>query len=170
MNRGVAAGGSALFLAVVPGTVAGVIPWWITRWRFTSPTADWLPVRCGGALLLAASGGFLIHAFARFVVDGIGTPAPIAPPEHLVVTGVYRYVRNPMYLAVTAALGGQALLFGQLWLMAYAVIFLLVTMCFVRWYEEPTLARQFGEQYQAYRSAVPGWWPRRHPWTEPAAE
>jgi protein-S-isoprenylcysteine O-methyltransferase Ste14 len=81
------------------------------------------------------------------------------------VTGVYRYVRNPMYLAVTAALGGQALLFGQLWLLAYAAIFLLVTVCFVRWYEEPTLERQFPVQYRAYRSAVPRWWPRRHPWT-----
>jgi protein-S-isoprenylcysteine O-methyltransferase Ste14 len=165
MRRGVAAGGSALFLAVAPGTFAGVIPWWITRWRFASPAAHWLPARLVGAVLLAASGGFLIHAFARFVVDGIGTPAPIAPPEHLVVTGVYRYVRNPMYLAVTAAIAGQALLFGQLWLLAYAAVFLLVTVCFVRLYEEPTLARQFLGQYRAYHSAVPGWWPRRRPWT-----
>jgi protein-S-isoprenylcysteine O-methyltransferase Ste14 len=165
MRRGVAAVASAVFLAAVPGTVAGVIPWWITRWRFASPAAVWLPVRWVGAFLLVVSGGFLIHAFARFVIDGVGTPAPITPPELLVVTGVYRYVRNPMYLAVTAAIGGQALLFGQLWLLVYAAIFLLVTVCFVRWYEEPTLQRQFPVQYQAYRSAVPGWWPRRHPWT-----
>jgi protein-S-isoprenylcysteine O-methyltransferase Ste14 len=165
MRRSVAAAGSAVFLAAAPGTFAGVIPWWITRWRFASTAAGWLPVRCVGALLVAASGGFLMHAFARFVVDGIGTPAPIAPTEHLVVTGVYRYVRNPMYLAVTAAIGGQAPLFGQPWLLAYAAIFLLVTVCFVRWYEEPTLKRQFPDQYQAYRTAVPGWWPRRHPWT-----
>lgn len=121
-------------------------------------------MRCLGALLLVASGGFLIHAFARFVADGIGTPAPIAPTANLVVTGVYRYVRNPMYLAVTGAIVGQSLLFGQLWLLAYAAIFLMVTASFVHWYEEPTLERQFPGEYQAYRTAVPGWWPRLRPW------
>ena len=117
-----------------------------------------------GALLLAAGAVVLLHAFARFVIEGVGTPAPVAPTEHLVVGGLYRHVRNPMYLAVTAMIVGQALLLGQYWLLAYAVLFLATTMAFVTLYEEPTLRRRFGAQYDAYRSAVPGWWPRPHPW------
>jgi protein-S-isoprenylcysteine O-methyltransferase Ste14 len=117
-----------------------------------------------GALLLAAGGAVLLHAFARFVTEGLGTPAPAAPPERLVVGGLYRHVRNPMYLAVTATIVGQALLLGQYWLLAYAALFLATTMAFVTLYEEPTLRRQFGSQYDVYRSAVPRWWPRRHPW------
>ena len=164
MRRSVAAAGGALFLVAAPGTIAGLIPWWITRWRFETPVAHWLPVRWAGAVILLGSAAFLVHAFARFAVDGLGTPAPIAPTERLVVTGVYRYVRNPMYVAVTGAIVGQALLFGQLWLLAYAALFLVVTAGFVHWYEEPTLTRQFPHDYPAYRAAVPGWWPRLHPW------
>lgn len=106
----------------------------------------------------------LLHAFARFVVEGIGTPAPVAPTERLVVGGLYRYVRNPMYLAVTATIVGQALLLGEPILLAYAAALLVVFAAFVRWYEEPTLRRQFGAEYEAYRRAVPGWRPRRGPW------
>jgi protein-S-isoprenylcysteine O-methyltransferase Ste14 len=144
--------------------MAGLVPWWITRWRFDSPVSPWLSMRWVGGFLLLASAAFLVHAFARFVVDGLGTPAPVAPTERLVVSGVYRHVRNPMYLAVTGAIVGQALLFGQLWLLAYAAAFLAVTAAFVNWYEEPTLARQFPQDYPAYRAAVPGWWPRLRPW------
>ncbi len=110
-----------------------------------------------GALVLA-------QAFVRFVVEGLGTPAPIAPTEHLVVGGAYRYVRNPMYLAVTSLILGQALLLGQAVLLLYGAGFLLVTAAFVRWYEEPTLRQQFGDEYQAYSSAVRGWVPRLHPY------
>ena len=153
-----------MFLALAPGTAAGIVPWWITRWRFESPTAIWLPMRWIGGLITLAAAAFLVHAFARFVLDRRGTPAPVAPTERLVVSGVYRHVRNPMYLAVTGAIIGQALLFGQLWLLAYAAAFLAVTAAFVHWYEEPTLARQFPHDYPAYRDAVPGWWPRLRPW------
>jgi protein-S-isoprenylcysteine O-methyltransferase Ste14 len=97
----------------------------------------------------------------RFVVEGLGTPAPVAPTEHLVVGGLYRYVRNPMYLAVAATIVGQALLLGQLVLLLYAAVFLAVVAAFVRWYEEPTLSRQFGSEYDEYRRRVPGWLPRR---------
>ncbi len=81
------------------------------------------------------------------------------------VGGVYRYVRNPMYVAVASTIVGQALVLGRPALLVYAVAFVAVTAAFVRWYEEPTLARQFGSQYEAYRRAVPGWWPRRRPWS-----
>lgn len=106
----------------------------------------------------------IVQAFVRFVTDGLGTPAPVAPTVNLVVGGSYRYVRNPMYLAVTAAIAGQAFLFGQLSLLWYAAIFLVVTATFVHFFEEPTLARQFPDDYPTYVKNVPGWWPRLRPW------
>ena len=147
-----------MFLLLAPGVVAGLVPWWLTRWRWEEPLPYWLPLRVVGVALLAAGVGVLLHAFARFVVEGLGTPAPIAPTERLVVGGLYRYVRNPMYLAVAATIVGQALLLGQPILLIYAAGFLVVVAAFVHWYEEPTLRRQFGEEYEAYRRAVPGWW------------
>ena len=96
----------------------------------------------------------------RFVVEGLGTPAPVAPTEKLVVGGLYRYVRNPMYLAVAATIVGQALVLGRPVLFLYAAVFGAVVWAFVHWYEEPTLRRQFGDEYDAYRREVPGWWPR----------
>ena len=164
MGRARAAAGSILFLVVVPGVVAGLVPWWITGWDVREPLAHWLLLRVVGALMLVAGVGVLVHAFARFVVEGVGTPAPVAPTERLVVGGLYGYVRNPMYLAVAAVIVGQALLLGHLVLLLYAGVFVAVVVAFVRGYEEPTLARRYGEDYAAYRRAVPGWWPRRRPW------
>ena len=162
--RARAAAGSLLFLALAPGVVAGVIPWWLTAWDVREPLPYWLPVRILGLVLLAGGAIVLVHAFGRFVVEGVGTPAPVAPTERLVVGGLYRYVRNPMYLAVAATIVGQALVLGRLALIAYAAVFTVVVAGFVRWYEEPTLRRQFGEQYDEYQRSVPGWWPRRDPW------
>jgi protein-S-isoprenylcysteine O-methyltransferase Ste14 len=164
MRRAGAAVGSAVFFVLAPGVVAGLIPWWLTGWRVRAGPAWWLPLRVAGVVLLAAGVGVLVHAFVRFVVEGLGTPAPVAPTRELVVGGLYRYVRNPMYLAVLAAIVGQALALGQLVLLPYAAVVAAAFVAFVRWYEEPTLAAQFGARYQAYRRAVPGWWPRRHPW------
>jgi protein-S-isoprenylcysteine O-methyltransferase Ste14 len=106
----------------------------------------------------------LVPAFVRFAAEGAGTPAPVAPTEHLVVGGLYRYVRNPMYLAVVAAVVGQALALGQPALLLYAAAVGAAMAAFVHGYEEPALHRQFGARYEAYRQAVPAWWPRRHPW------
>ena len=150
---------------VVPGTVAGLIPWWLTGWDVRDP---WPPLQVVGVVLIAAGVGVLLHAFVRFVSEGIGTPAPVAPTQKLVVGGLYRYVRNPMYLAVAATIVGQGLALGQLVLLLYAAIFGAAVYAFVRLYEEPTLRRQFGEQYEEYRRAVPGWWPRRRPWRAPS--
>lgn len=164
MRTSVAAVGSAVFFLVAPGTTLGLIPWAITRWRFEEPTAYWMPLRVIGALLLLAGVAVLVRAFTGFVVEGRGTPAPVAAPEHLVVGGLYRYVRNPMYVAVLAGIVGQALLFGQLSLLLYAVVVWLLPAAFVRWYEEPTLTKRFGAEYEAYRRAVPAWLPRLRPW------
>ena len=88
----------------------------------------------------------------------------MAPTERLVVTGAYRYVRNPMYVAVIGAIVGQALLLGQPVLLGYAAVVAAAVVSFVRAYEEPTLLRQFGSEYETYRRAVPGWVPRLRPW------
>jgi protein-S-isoprenylcysteine O-methyltransferase Ste14 len=154
-----AAIGSVVFLLVAPGVAAGLVPWLLTGWDAADGVP--LPVVVAGALLIAAGAAVLLHAFARFVVEGLGTPAPVAPTERLVVGGLYRYVRNPMYLAVTATIVGQALVLGRPALLLYALAFVAVVWAFVRFYEEPTLARTYGAEYEAYRRAVPGWLPRR---------
>jgi protein-S-isoprenylcysteine O-methyltransferase Ste14 len=153
--------GSGLFFAVAPGVVAGLVPWWLTGWEVGTP---WPPLQVLGALLLVAGALVLVDAFVRFVVEGLGTPAPVAPTQRLVVGGLYRHVRNPMYLAVGATIVGQALLLGRPILLLYAAAFAVVVLAFVRGYEEPTLARQFGAEYEDYRRAVPGWWPLLRPW------
>src|ERR687895_1036279 len=165
MRRTMAAVGSSLFFALAPGFVAGVVPWWLTRWQVRDPLPYWAPLRILGVILIVAGVSVLIHAFVRFVVEGRGTPAPVAPTERLVVGGLYRYVRNPMYLAVGATIVGQALALGRPLLLAYAAAFWVVVAAFVRGYEEPTLRARYGEEYAAYRRAVPGWWPRLRPWS-----
>jgi protein-S-isoprenylcysteine O-methyltransferase Ste14 len=153
--------GNVVFLVVAPGVVAGLVPWLLTGWA----THDWWPpVRVLGGLMIGAGLAVLLQAFVRFVVEGSGTPAPIAPTERLVVGGAYRYVRNPMYLGVAALILGQALVLGQAGLLLYAAAFCVTVAAFVHGYEEPTLSRRFGEQYEAYRRAVPAWRPRGTPW------
>ena len=164
MGKARAAAGSLLFLVVAPGFVAGVVPWLLTGWDSSDALGDLAVVRLLGALLVAAGVGVLLEAFARFVLEGRGTPAPVAPTSRLVVGGLYRHVRNPMYLAVEAAILGQALLLGSAVLLAYSAAIGVAFLAFVRWYEEPTLARRYGEEYDAYRRAVPAWRPRLTPW------
>jgi protein-S-isoprenylcysteine O-methyltransferase Ste14 len=164
MRRPIAALGSAVFFVLTPGVVVGLIPWFLTGWRAGEPLPYWMPMRVIGVILLIAGLIALLSAFVRFVVEGLGTPAPVAAPERLVVGGVYRYVRNPMYVAVLVAIVGQVLLLGRLVLLLYAAGIWLVVAAFVRFYEEPTLTRRFGADYEAYRRAVPAWWPRLRPW------
>jgi protein-S-isoprenylcysteine O-methyltransferase Ste14 len=121
-------------------------------------------VRAIGALLLAAAVAALLSAFARFAREGIGTPAPIAPTQRLVVGGLYRHVRNPMYVAVVTAVLGQGLLLGQPVLLFYALALWAVFAAFVRVYEEPVLLDTYGDDYQRFRAAVPAWLPRLRPW------
>jgi len=158
MRRPTAAAGSALFFAVMPAMVAGVIP--LALSNFAVRATWWAPVRVLGALLVLAGAAMLVSAFVRFVVEGLGTPAPIAPTEELVVGGLYRYVRNPMYVAVVATIVGEALVLGRPGLLAYAAVVWVTTATFVRLYEEPTLADRYGARYEEYRRAVPAWWPR----------
>ena len=170
MSRLTAAVGSALFFAVAPGVVAGLVPWWLTRWQVRGPLSEWAPLRLAGLIMLILGTIVLVQAFIRFAAEGRGTPAPVAPTERLVIGGLYRYVRNPMYLAVVAAIIGQGMALGQPVLLGYAAAVWLTVASFVRWYEEPTLAHRFGAQYQAYRRAVPAWRPRIRPWHQDRPE
>ena len=163
MRRPAAAAGSALFFAIAPGVVAGLVPWWVTRWRVRGPLAHWVPVRIAGLIMLIVGAIVLAQSFARFANEGRGTPAPVAPTERLVTGGLYRYVRNPMYLAVLAAIAGQGLALGRPVLLGYAAVVWITVASFARWHEEPALARQFGAQYEAYRRSVPAWLPRIRP-------
>jgi protein-S-isoprenylcysteine O-methyltransferase Ste14 len=167
VKRWSAALGSALFFLGAPGTIVGVIPWWLTGWRVGDSLPLWTPLRIVGAALLVVGVGAAAEAFVRFVVEGLGTPAPVAAPQRLVVGGLYRHVRNPMYVALLSAIVGEALLLGQVSLLVYAAVVGLVTNLFVRLYEEPALRRRFGDQYETYRRSVPGWWPRLRPWQPP---
>src|ERR1051325_2268373 len=137
--------GSALFFVVAPCVLAGFIPWSITHWEFRPPFFDLQATRAVGMLLIAAGLPGLIDSFARFALEGLGTPAPIAPPQKLVVTGLYRYVRNPIYIAVVAVIFGQALLFGDPRLLQYGVLLWLFFHVWVVMIEEPTLKQTFGQ-------------------------
>lgn len=156
--------GSALFLALAPGTVAGLIPYLLTRWRVEAPLFGMEASRIPGGPLIAIGLYILLESFALFAFLGRGTPAPAAPTVQLVVAGFYRHVRNPMYAAVTALNIGQAFLFGSTLLVIYATAVWLTFHCFVYFHEEPALRRLFGAEYEAYARHVPRWLPRLTPW------
>lgn len=147
---------TVVFFFVAPGTTAGLVPWLITGWEDPVGVLGWVLVVLGLVVVVVC--------FARFVREGAGTPAPTEPTEHLVVGGIYRYVRNPMYLGVAAMIGGQALLFRDWGVVVWLGVFMAAVFAFVRGYEEPTLVREYGDEYASYRAAVPGWWPRLTPW------
>lgn len=121
-------------------------------------------VRVAGWVLVAVGLVFLMETFARFALEGLGTPAPVMPTRHLVVTASYRFVRNPMYFAVLALILGQALAFGDLGIEVYGLCVWVGFATFVVLYEEPTLRRVFGEEYAAFCAQVPRWIPRLTPW------
>jgi protein-S-isoprenylcysteine O-methyltransferase Ste14 len=163
MKTSTAAVGTAAFFVVGPGTVVGLIPWLITRWEIPDCGPSGRVAQGIGVLLVVAGLVPLVHAFVQFARAG-GTPVPLAPTQRLVVTGFHRFVRNPMYIGLIVVIVGQALLFGSLSLVVYAVIVWVVTASFVRWYEEPSLTRQYAHEYQAYRHNVRAWIPRLRPW------
>jgi protein-S-isoprenylcysteine O-methyltransferase Ste14 len=155
--------GTVAFFVLAPGAVAGVIPFSVTGWRFGT-RAPALPLRLLGAAMILAGLASLAECFARFATRGRGTPAPVAPPSRLVVSGQYRYVRNPMYLAVLALVLGQAVVFGSGALLEYLAGLAILFHAFVCWYEEPNLSKRFGSSYGQYRRGVPRWLPRLTAW------
>ena len=137
MQRPAAIIGSAIFLVIAPGTLAVYVPWYLTHWHFAPRL---FPI----AHVLGA----------------------VMPPKRLVVTGFYRYVRNPMYVAVTALIAGQGLLFGSVTVLEYGAIVWAGFFLFVVAYEEPALSEQFADEYKRYRANVRRWLPRITPWRE----
>jgi protein-S-isoprenylcysteine O-methyltransferase Ste14 len=166
MRQRDAALASAAFFVVAPGTLAGLGPWLITRWEITESGAGWRVVQALGVLLIVVGIVPPVHAFVEFVRAG-GTPMPIAAPKRLVVTGFNRYIRNPMYAGLLLVVVGQAVLFGSLNVLLYGLVAWAVVASFVLIYEEPTLTRQFGTDYLAYKRNVRAWWPRLRPWNAP---
>lgn len=162
MRKPVALLGSALFFVLAPGVVAGLVPWLLVG-SYAAPLAPGPLVAVGG-IVVAAGLAVLLHAFARFALEGLGTPAPVAPTDRLVVGGPYRYLRNPMYVAVRSIILGQASMFWSASLAVYAAAVGTAFAVFVRFYEEPVLASRYGRAYEAYRRHVPGWLPRLTPW------
>lgn len=166
-SRGGAIAGSVLFALAGPGLEAGVGPYVLTGLEVGGGLpASWL-VRGPGVLLIAAGLAVLVTAFAGFARRGEGTPSPAAPPRRLVITGAYRHVRNPMYVATAAVIAGEALLLRQPILLVAAAAYVAALALLVRWREEPMLRRRFGPEYDAYRAAVPGWRPRSRPYRPP---
>src|SRR5882724_13489677 len=135
---------SAIFAIIAPGTVAGIVPWWISRWKIQAPFLHFYGSRVIGVLFILLGLPVLLDSFARFALQGLGTPAPPFPTRHLVVTGLYRYVRNPMYVAVVTVICGQGLLLGDARVFAYAACVWGLFHLFVLGYEEPKLRRSFG--------------------------
>lgn len=151
-----AALGTLIFAVLVPGTVAGYVPYLLSGWRLAPGVAP----RLFGAALIVAALPVFIAFLVRFAREGIGTPAPIAPTERLVVGGPFRRVRNPGYLSVVALVAGQGILFASPATLLYAAHLALGFHAFVVLYEEPTLRRRFGSEYEDYCRRVPRWWPK----------
>jgi protein-S-isoprenylcysteine O-methyltransferase Ste14 len=164
MRRAFAIVGSALFLVLAPGTVAGLVPWLISHWQFEPHSPLWLPLQIVGAAMIALGALVLLDSFGRFAMKGLGTPAPIFPTRQLVVTGLYRYVRNPMYIAVVALIVGQGLIFANIRVLEYGALIWLAFHLFVVSYEEPTLHKSFGPEYETFCRNVSRWRPRLRPW------
>ena len=164
VQRTIAVLGSAVFFVVAPFTLAGIVPWSITGWQLRPPFLGLELTRGIGAIMILAGVPGLVDAFARFALQGLGTPAPIAPPHNLVVTGLYRYVRNPIYVAVVAIILGQAVLMGDWRLIVYGALLWLFFHAWVVVLEEPELVSRFGTEYDDFRANVPRWIPRMTPW------
>jgi protein-S-isoprenylcysteine O-methyltransferase Ste14 len=145
-----------------PGIALVWAPLLITRFRVPVGEPRWEMVL--GAALIAIGLVPGLESVRRFVVVGRGTLMPTVPTEHLVVSGFYRHVRNPMYVGVLMALAGEILLFRSRGLVIFAALLWLGFHLFVSRYEEPTLTRRYGEEYSRFKQNVPRWVPRVKPW------
>jgi protein-S-isoprenylcysteine O-methyltransferase Ste14 len=156
--------GSAIFLVIAPGTLAGYVPWRISHWHIGTPLLGISWFRLIGLVLIAAGLPILLDSFTRFALQGLGTPAPIFPTRHLVVSGLFRFVRNPMYVAVVSLILGQGLFFSSASVLEYGVAVWMGFHLFVLLYEEPVLRKTYGREYEEFCSHVPRWIPRLRPW------
>jgi protein-S-isoprenylcysteine O-methyltransferase Ste14 len=159
-----AAVASVAFFLAGPGLEAGVGPWLLVRVAGSELDAWPVALRVLGVGLIVAALGVLLDVFVRFVRDGAGTPSPAAPPRRLLARGAFAHLRHPMYVATAAAIVGEALAVAQPVLLIGALAYVTAMWTLTQAVEEPRLTRRFGAEYDAYRRAVPGWWPRWTPW------
>ncbi len=150
------------FVVAVQLTVIGVVPWLLADFGPRLPIGLWHWL---GIVPLAIGALALLWCNWAFVTQGRGTAAPYDPPRALVVQGLYRYVRNPMYVSATLIVLGIGLWTAAAILFGYSLLLALSYNFFVRYYEEPRLQRTFGQSYLEYCAAVPRWWPRVTPWS-----
>ena len=164
MRRPAAAVVSVAWGVALGGTFGALLPYLLGDWHFHRPLPYWAIAQAAGGLLICAGLVPVVQSFIEFIRAN-GTPVPVASPPRLVVSGCYRYVRNPIYVGFMAILIGEVLVFGSRGLLEYTAVAWCIGAAAVHFYEEPTLARKFGAEYQDYRRAVRAWIPRAHPWT-----
>jgi len=146
-----------LFTILVPGTVTVLVPYLLLSWGVQIFSFEVGPIRILGLPPILLGAVTYLWCAWDFTFTGRGTPAPIDPPKELVVKGLYRYVRNPMYVGITLILLGEALLFEAAVLFLYAGLLLVCAHLFIVYYEEPTLRRLFGASYESYCKSVSRW-------------
>ena len=149
-----------IFTVIVPGTVTVLVPYLLLSSRNAPPPLQIGPLRYLGVPVLLIGVAIYFWCAWDFTFAGRGTPLPLDPPKELVVRGLYRYVRNPMYVGIVSLLLGEALLFQSRWLLEYAVAAFIFYHFLIILYEEPTLRRKFGEPYKGYCETVPRWIPK----------
>jgi protein-S-isoprenylcysteine O-methyltransferase Ste14 len=145
-----------VFTILIPTTVTIVVPYYLL------PGEDFHlgPARYLGVPLIVLGAASYLRCAWDFARVGLGTPAPIDPPRRLVAVGLYRHVRNPMYVGVLSILFGEVLYFEARRVLEFTLFALVACHLFVVCYEEPTLRRKFGASYEEYRRAVPRWIPK----------
>ena len=147
------------YAALFIGLVLIYIPARLLSWSGIVRPAAIEVQQVAGMVIGAAGAAVALWCIFTFASNGRGTPAPFDPPRRLVIQGPYRFVRNPMYIGAGLALASAALFYESLPLLGYTGLVFLVTHLFVVWYEEPTLRRTFGQEYEAYYRQVRRWWP-----------
>jgi protein-S-isoprenylcysteine O-methyltransferase Ste14 len=152
---------SLFFAIVVPGSVAVLIPYLIVSRGDADLIGRWTLLHFMSLVPIVVGAAILIRCIWDFGAKGRGTLAPMDPPKRLVVQGLYRYVRNPMYLGVLLLLLGQAAFFKSIALLQYTVVWFIIVNLFVVLYEEPSLRRRFGDSYEQYLGSVHRWLPTR---------
>lgn len=163
MRRSSAAAVTVAWGVTLGGTFGCLVPYLLGDWHFHHPLPHWVIAQVAGALLIAVGLAPITESFIEFT-KAEGTPVPIASPPRLVVSGFYRYVRNPIYVGFLAVMLGEVLVFASRGLLVYTVVAWCIGAAAVHWYEEPRLARRFGTDYQDYRRHVRAWIPRLRPW------
>jgi protein-S-isoprenylcysteine O-methyltransferase Ste14 len=147
------------YATVFIGLLLIYVPARVLSWSGIVGPAEMEAPQIAGMLIESAGAVVALWCIFTFVRIGRGTPAPFDPPRQLVILGPYQFVRNPMYIGAVLVLTGAALFYWSVPLLVYAGLFLLASHLFVVWYEEPTLRRTFGQEYEAYCRQVSRWWP-----------